>query len=63
MFQYFYGYERPVGVNAMLSRVNMTFIGREHSGIDDARNIARIVTKMANDGCYFKINDSFPRNK
>jgi len=33
---------RRGGVKSMLTRMGTTFVGREHSGIDDTRNIARI---------------------
>ena len=35
--------EKRVGVNEMLAILGLEFEGRPHSGIDDARNIARIV--------------------
>ena len=40
----------------MLNSLGMTFEGREHSGIDDARNIARIVLRMMKDGMVVKEN-------
>ncbi|KAI8912184.1 ribonuclease H-like domain-containing protein [Powellomyces hirtus] len=40
----------------MLAHFNLTFEGREHSGIDDARNIARIVTAMMTQECVFVWN-------
>ena len=42
-FQYTFDLPKWVGVSDMLAHLNMEFEGREHSGIDDARNIARIV--------------------
>lgn len=36
--------EKWVGVNQMLAVIGLEFEGREHSGIDDARNIANIVS-------------------
>ncbi|KAF8898235.1 exonuclease [Gymnopilus junonius] len=38
------------GMMGMLSRLGISHEGRHHSGIDDARNIARIVQKMQEDG-------------
>jgi hypothetical protein len=33
-------------------------VGRQHSGFDDAYNVARIAQKMINDGFALRINDS-----
>ena len=41
----------------MVKNLGMQFEGRPHSGMDDARNIARILQKMAQDGCEFKFNE------
>lgn len=40
----------------MLSHLKMEFKGREHSGLDDARNLAVIGKRMHDDGCVFKTN-------
>ena len=40
----------------MVKNLGMKFEGRPHSGIDDARNIARILQKMIQDGCEIKFN-------
>ncbi len=45
-------------LSEMLSNLGMNFKGRPHSGIDDARNIARIAIQLLKDGCDLKINDS-----
>ena len=51
-------YSRPrVGVNAMLRQHKMSFEGRPHSGIDDARNIARLAVCLLQDGCRMPLND------
>ena len=34
----------------MLDYLNLEFIGRHHSGIDDTRNIAKILLKIISDG-------------
>ena len=44
---------RTRNVTAMLEGLDMTFVGRQHSGIDDARNIARIFMKLHSLGCVF----------
>ena len=40
----------------MVQNLGMRFEGRPHSGIDDARNIARILQTMVQDGCEIKFN-------
>uniref|UniRef100_A0A7S1MQX0 Exonuclease domain-containing protein n=1 Tax=Neobodo designis TaxID=312471 RepID=A0A7S1MQX0_NEODS len=42
---------KPIGVGQMLTRVGLTFEGRQHSGIADARNIARIAVALISRGC------------
>ncbi|KAJ3174531.1 3'-5' exoribonuclease 1 [Geranomyces variabilis] len=50
-------YARPrTNLSGMLSALGMRFEGREHSGLDDATNIARIVVLMMKDGCLFVWN-------
>lgn len=38
-----------------LQHAKMTFEGREHSGIDDSRNIVRLACRMAANGIQYKI--------
>uniref|UniRef100_A0A914US44 SAP domain-containing protein n=1 Tax=Plectus sambesii TaxID=2011161 RepID=A0A914US44_9BILA len=45
----------------MLTALGMKFEGREHSGIDDARNIARIVIYMLQHGCDLRVNERLMR--
>ncbi|ESL09680.1 hypothetical protein TRSC58_02596 [Trypanosoma rangeli SC58] len=40
-------------IRAMLDALNCPFEGRLHSGIDDARNVAKIVIRMLKLGCSF----------
>ena len=40
-----------VNLASMLKHLEMTFEGRQHSGLDDSRNIARILIRLMNDGC------------
>ena len=40
----------------MLTQLGMSFEGREHSGFDDSKNIARIVSQMISDGCSLQYN-------
>ncbi|MGL5934501.1 MAG: 3'-5' exonuclease [Cetobacterium sp.] len=41
-------------ITKMLTHLNLTFEGTLHSGIDDTRNIARIVQEMINQGINFR---------
>lgn len=45
----------PANFNDALQHVGMPFQGRQHSGIDDARNIANLVHYMARQGAQFVI--------
>ncbi|KAJ3041086.1 3'-5' exoribonuclease 1 [Rhizophlyctis rosea] len=50
-------------LSGMLHGLGMKFEGREHSGLDDARNVARIVIKMMEDGCVMKENTELKLSK
>jgi ERI1 exoribonuclease 3 len=39
-------YRRALGMDAMLSDLNLKLVGRHHSGIDDCRNIAQICQNL-----------------
>eukprot|EP00475_Leptophrys_vorax_P035750 TRINITY_DN5935_c0_g1_i1.p1 TRINITY_DN5935_c0_g1~~TRINITY_DN5935_c0_g1_i1.p1 ORF type:complete len:223 (+),score=68.14 TRINITY_DN5935_c0_g1_i1:21-689(+) len=54
-FERFYG-RKGHGMKHLLETLNLELTGRHHSGIDDCRNIAKIVIKMLQDGCSFQIN-------
>lgn len=41
--------------------VGMVFKGREHSGIDDARNIARLACRLVRDGAPISITTDLSR--
>mmetsp|Transcript_21507 Transcript_21507/g.54996 ORF Transcript_21507/g.54996 Transcript_21507/m.54996 type:complete len:227 (+) Transcript_21507:1-681(+) len=43
------GQGRPGGMTAMLDGLQLPLVGRHHSGIDDCRNIARILCKLVED--------------
>ena len=49
-FQRFYGLRSAKGMAGMLHHAHMTLEGRHHSGIDDCKNILRIVQRMRKDG-------------
>lgn len=46
---------RPKGLNGALTEVGLAFQGREHCGLDDAKNTALLVMKMVSDGVLLRI--------
>jgi inhibitor of KinA sporulation pathway (predicted exonuclease) len=58
LFQARYGLPKQLGMDGMLRQLKMALVGRHHSGIDDARNIARIAIRMLEDGVSFEPNGS-----
>lgn len=46
---------QKINLKGMLTALGMKFEGREHSGLDDSRNIARIVVKMLNDRSELRV--------
>merc|ERR1712004_141975 len=48
----------PKGLDSMLTGLGMKFEGRPHSGIDDCRNIARVLKGLAERGCLFQMTGS-----
>ncbi|XP_049576598.1 ERI1 exoribonuclease 2 [Syngnathus scovelli] len=52
---------KPQGLNGALQDVGIEFSGREHCGLDDARNTARLAARMMRDGCVMKITRSLER--
>ncbi|XP_008292116.1 ERI1 exoribonuclease 2 isoform X2 [Stegastes partitus] len=53
---------KPKGLNGALQDLGIQFAGREHSGLDDARNTAQLAARMMRDGCVMKITRSLERN-
>ncbi|RPD82022.1 exonuclease RNase T and DNA polymerase III [Lentinus tigrinus ALCF2SS1-7] len=49
-YQRMYGLKNATGMAGMLRNAHMKLEGRHHSGIDDCKNILRIVQKMRKDG-------------
>jgi len=45
------------GLQTMLDKLDMEFEGNPHSGLDDATNIARVVSRMVLDGAVLKVNE------
>ncbi|CAO3648743.1 unnamed protein product [Mucor hiemalis] len=56
LFKDFYHQKDNKNIGLMLAHLNMEFQGREHSGLDDARNLAAIGKRMHEEGCVFKTN-------
>lgn len=52
---------QKVSLKQMLTHVDLEFVGREHSGLDDARNLARIVLKMMKTGLDLRVNERMVR--
>jgi len=46
LFQKYYNLKREIGMAGMLKHLKLTLTGKHHSGIDDCRNITKIVKKM-----------------
>ncbi|KAM7419665.1 hypothetical protein PAMA_016655 [Pampus argenteus] len=53
-YRLFYN-RRPKGLNGALKDLGIQFSGREHSGLDDARNTAQLAARMMRDGCVMNI--------
>ena len=54
VYKQFYS-RRPDGLNGALREVGLTFEGREHSAMCDARNTAALVWRMVQAGCRLRI--------
>ncbi|XP_045902229.1 ERI1 exoribonuclease 2 [Micropterus dolomieu] len=52
---------KPKGLNGALQDLGIQFSGREHSGLDDARNTAQLAARMMRDGCVMKTTRSLVR--
>ena len=50
------GHKLP-GLKTMLDSLGMEFEGQPHSGLDDSKNIARVVIRMLTDGAVLRINE------
>ncbi|KAK2817338.1 hypothetical protein Q5P01_025529 [Channa striata] len=59
-YRLFYN-RKPKGLNGALQDLGIQFSGREHSGLDDSRNTAKLAAKMMRDGCVMKITRSLER--
>ncbi|KAI8970534.1 ribonuclease H-like domain-containing protein [Pilobolus umbonatus] len=62
-FKDFFHQKENKNINGMLSYLGLTFEGREHSGLDDARNLAIIGKHMHENGFIYKANCRLINNK
>lgn len=47
----------------MLDNIGLQFEGKLHCGLDDARNLARIVSRLIEDGCLLQVNERLSAGK
>ncbi|NXY50036.1 ERI2 exoribonuclease, partial [Ceuthmochares aereus] len=52
---------KPKGLSGALQDLGLTFTGREHCGLDDSRNTARLAWRMICDGCVLKVTKSLDK--
>lgn len=52
---------RRCGILKMLGYFDLEFEGKQHCGLDDANNIARVLLCLAKDGCKIKCNDEIKK--
>lgn len=55
LFSNWFGVRR-CGILKMLDYIGFEFEGNQHCGLDDSRNIARILLRLASDGCKIRTN-------
>jgi 3'-5' exoribonuclease 1 len=48
---------RRCGIKKMLNYIGLDFEGQQHCGLDDAKNISKILLRLVNDGCKLKFNE------
>ncbi|XP_071963742.1 uncharacterized protein [Antedon mediterranea] len=54
---------KPNGLNGALQDVGIQFEGRQHSGLDDARNTSQLAWKMICDGCQMSITKTLDKGR
>ncbi|XP_009983144.1 PREDICTED: ERI1 exoribonuclease 2, partial [Tauraco erythrolophus] len=52
---------KPNGLSGALQDLGIAFAGREHSGLDDSRNTARLAWRLICDGCVLKVTKSLDK--
>ena len=55
VYQKFYS-RRPQGLEGALKDLGIEFEGRQHSGLCDARNTAKLLARMISDGCRMAVS-------
>ena len=53
--------QKPKGMTDMLSKFNLPLVGREHRGIDDARNIAEVAKALVRQDVVLNFTTSMPK--
>jgi len=53
---------RLPGLQTMLDMLGLEFEGNPHSGVDDARNIARILIRLLSDRAFVRVNEKIMIN-
>ena len=46
-------------LKSMLHSLDLEFQGKPHSGLDDSRNIARVLIRLVSDGASIRVNERF----
>ncbi|NXN82711.1 ERI2 exoribonuclease, partial [Bombycilla garrulus] len=59
-YRVFYN-RKPKGLKGALQDLGIAFEGREHSGLDDTRNTARLAWRLICDGCVLKVTKSLDK--
>ena len=59
-FSNYFNHGRPLKLEKMLSKMHLSFQGRQHCGFDDAVNIARLAVAMMTKGCIFSFLIALP---
>ncbi|NXT76168.1 ERI2 exoribonuclease, partial [Zapornia atra] len=52
---------KPQGLSGALQDLGIAFAGRQHSGLDDSRNTARLAWRLICDGCVLKVTKSLDK--
>ncbi|NXC15884.1 ERI2 exoribonuclease, partial [Corythaeola cristata] len=52
---------KPNGLSGALQDLGIAFAGREHSGLDDSRNTARLAWRLICDGCVLRVTKSLDK--
>lgn len=61
LFSSFYSIKSG-NLTSMLEKLDLKFEGREHCGLHDSENIARVLVQLIRDGCIIKYNRFMPED-